>query len=64
MIFDLTNLSPIWLGTYEYMKNTPNKKNKLKRDFQTGFLNCAKSYKSDPVLVYMKKSKFWAFFGP
>ena len=62
---DLTILSPIWLGTYEYMKSTLN--NFFFR-FETGlpewiFQIWPNILKSDPVLVYMKKSKFWAFFG-
>ena len=64
--FDLTILSPIWLGTYEYMKNT------LKNFFfrlETGlpewiFQIWSKIFKSDQVFVYTKKSLFWAFWGP
>ena len=64
--FDLTILSPIWLGTYEYMKNTL--KNFFFR-FETGlpewiFQIWSKIIKSDRVFVYMKKSLFWAFSGP
>ena len=63
---DLTILSPIWLGTYEYMKSTL--KNYFFR-FETGlpewiFQIWSKFFKSDPVFVYMKKSLFWAFWGP
>ena len=64
--FDLIILSPIWLGTYEYMKNT------LKIfffRFETGlpewiFQIWSKIFKSDQVFVYTKKSLFWAFWGP
>ena len=64
--FDFTILSPIWLGTYEYMKNTL--KNFFFR-FETGlpewiFQIWSKIIKSDRVFVYMKKSLFWAFLGP
>ena len=64
--FDLTILSPIWLGTYEYMKNTLQ--NFFFR-FETGlpewiFQIWSKIVKSDRVFVYMKKSLFWAFWGP
>jgi hypothetical protein len=57
---DLTILSPIWLGTYEYMKNTLEN---FFFQFQTGlpdwiFQIWPKNFKSDPVLVYMKKSLF------
>ena len=63
---DLTNLAPMWLRTYEYMKNTLQN---FFFQFQTGlpdwiFQIWPKLLKSDPVLVYMKKSLFWAFFGP
>ena len=58
--FDLTILSPIWLGTYEYMKNTLQ--NFFFR-FETGlpewiFQIWSKVVKSDRVFVYMKKSLF------
>ena len=64
--FDLTILSPIWLGTYEYMKNTLQ--NFFFR-FETElpewiFQIWSKVFKSDRVFVYMKKSLFWAFWGP
>ena len=64
--FDLTYLVPIWLGTYEYMKNTLQT---LFFHFETGlpewiFQIWPKMFKSDRVLVYMKKSLFWAFWGP
>ena len=57
---DLTILSPIWLGTYECMKNTLQN---IFFRFQTGlpdwiFQISPKIFKSDPVLVYMKKSLF------
>ena len=63
---DLTILSPIWLSTYEYMKSTLN--NIFPR-FETGlpewiFQIGPNILKSDPVFVYMKKSFFWAFWGP
>ena len=58
--FDLANLSPMWLGTYEYMKNTLQ--NFFFR-FETGlpewiFQIWSKIFKSDRVFVYMKKSLF------
>ena len=64
--FDLIILSPIRLGTYEYMKSTLE--NFFFR-FETGlpewiFQIWSKIFKSDPVFVYMKKSIFWAFLGP
>ena len=64
--FDLASLSPMWLGTYEYMKNTLQ--NFFFR-FETGlpewiFQIWSKIVKSDRVFVYMKKSLFWAFWGP
>ena len=64
--FDLASLSPMWLGTYEYMKNTLQ--NFFFR-FETGlpewiFQIWSKVVKSDRVFVYMKKSLFWAFWGP
>ena len=64
--FDLASLSPMWLGTYEYMKNTLQ--NFFFR-FETGlpewiFQIWSKIFKSDRVFVYMKKSLFWAFWGP
>ena len=62
---DLTNLAPLWFCTYESMKCT------LQNFFQpeTGlpewiFQIWPKNFKSDPVLEYMIKSLFWAFFGP
>ena len=63
---NLTNLAPMWLRTYEYMKGTLQ--NFFFR-FETGlperiFQIWSKNFKSDPVLVYMKKSLFWAFWGP
>ena len=63
--FDLANLSPMWLGTYEYMKNTLQ--NFFFR-FETGlpewiFQIWSNIFKSDHVFVYMKKSLFWAFLG-
>ena len=63
---ELTNLTPMCLCTYEYMKNTIQ--NSFFQ-FQTGlpgwiFQIWPKILKSDPVLVYMKKSLFCAFFGP
>ena len=65
-LFDLTILSTIWLGTYEYMKNTLQ--NFFFR-FETGlpagiFQIWSKIVKSDRVFVYMKKSLFWAVWGP
>ena len=64
--FDLASLSPMWLGTYEYMKNTLQ--NFFFR-FETGlpewiFQIWSKIFKSDQVFVYTKKSLFWAFWGP
>ena len=64
--FDLTILSPIWLGTYEYMKSSLE--NFFFR-FETGlpewiFQIWSKIFKSDQVFVYTKKSLFWAFWGP
>ena len=64
--FDLASLSPMWLGTYEYMKNTLQ--NFFFR-FETGlpewiFQIWSKIVKSDRVFVYMKKSLFSAFWGP
>ena len=58
--FDLANLSPMWLGTYEYMKNTLQ--NFFFR-FETGlpewiFQIWSNIFKSDHVFVYMKKSLF------
>ena len=58
--FDLANLSPMWLGTYEYMKNTLQ--NFFFR-FETGlpewiFQIWSKIFKSDQVFVYTKKSLF------
>ena len=58
--FDLASLSPMWLGTYEYMKNTLQ--NFFFR-FETGlpewiFQIWSKIVKSDRVFVYMKKSLF------
>ena len=63
---DLTILSPIWLGTYEYMKSTLEN---FFFFFETGlpewiFQIWSKIFKSDRVFVYMKKSLFWAFLGP
>ena len=63
---DLTNLAPMWLRTYEYMKSTLQ--NFFFR-FDTGFPEWifqiwSKNFKSDPVFVYMKKLLFWAFWGP
>ena len=57
---DLTILSPIWLGTYEYMKSTLEK---FFFRFETGlsewiFQIWSKMFKSDPDFVYMKKSLF------
>ena len=57
---DLTNLAPMWLGTYEYMKSTLKN---LFFHFETGFPEWIfqiwpKNFKSDRVLVYMKKSLF------
>ena len=62
---DLTILSPIWLGTYEYMKNTLKN---LFFQFETGlpewiFQIWSKIFKFDQFFVYMKKSLFWAFWG-
>ena len=59
--FDLTILSPIWVGTYEYMKSTLEKVFFFR--FETGlpewiFQIWSKIFKSDPVFVYMKKSLF------
>ena len=64
--FDLTILSPIWLGTYECMKSSLE--NFFFR-FETGlpewiFQIWSKIFKSDQVFVYTKKSLFWAFWGP
>ena len=64
--FDLIILSPIWLGTYEYMKSSLE--NFFFR-FETGlpewiFQIWSKIFKSDQVFVYTKKSLFWAFWGP
>ena len=58
--FDLTILSPIWLGTYEYMKSSLE--NFFFR-FETGlpewiFQIWSKIFKSDQVFVYTKKSLF------
>ena len=63
---DLTNLAPMWLRTYEYMKSTLQ--NYFFR-FETGlpewiFQIWSKNFKSDLDLVYMKKSLFWVFWGP
>ena len=65
---DLTILSPIWLGTYEYMKSSLEKFFFFFR-FETGlpewiFQIWSKIFKSDQVFVYTKKSLFWAFWGP
>ena len=61
-----TNLAPMWFCTYEYMKSTLQN---FLFQFQTElpdwiFQIWPKILKSDPVLVYMKKLLFWAFFGP
>ena len=58
--FDLTILSPIWLGTYECMKSSLE--NFFFR-FETGlpewiFQIWSKIFKSDQVFVYTKKSLF------
>ena len=63
---DLTNLAPMWLCTYKYMKSTLQ--NFFFR-FETGlpewiFQIWSKIFKSDQVFVYTKKSLFWAFWGP
>ena len=68
---DLTILSPIWLGTYEYMKSTLEKFffSFWNRASRVNFSDLIKNFQiwpcfSDPVFVYMKKSLFWAFWGP
>ena len=37
--FDLTILSPIWLGTYDYMNNTLKILFFLKQGFQSGYFS-------------------------
>ena len=56
----------MWLGTYECMKSTLQT---LFFQLEKGlpewiFHIWPKNFKSDRVLVYMKKSCFWAFWGP
>ena len=50
--FDLTILSPIWLGTYEYMKNTlKNFFFGLKQGFQSGFFRFGQKFSNLTVFL-------------
>ena len=60
---DLTILSPIWVGTYEYMKSTLEKVFFFGLKQEWIFQIWSKNFISDPVFEYMKKSLFWAFWG-
>ena len=62
---DLTNLAPMWLRTYEYMKNTlQNYFFSFKKGFQIGFfLFCQKFSNLTLCWCTWKNQIFWAFFG-
>ena len=64
--FDLTILSPIWLCTYEYMKNTLENFffSVWNRASRVDFSDLVKKFQNRPFFVYMKKSLFRAFWGP
>ena len=61
--FDLTILSPIWLGTYEYMKNTLYFFLVWNSASREDFSDLVKNSQIWPIFCVHEKSLFWAFWG-
>ena len=62
--FDLTILSPIWLGIYEYMKSTlENFFFGLKQGFQSGFFRFGQKFSNLTKFLCTPKNHYFEHFG-
>ena len=62
--FDLTILSPIWLGTYDYMNNTLKILFFLKQGFQSGyFSDLVKNFQIWPCFCVHEKIIIFSILG-
>ena len=62
--FDLTILSPIWLGTYECMKSSlENFFFGLKHGFQSGFFRFGQKFSNLTVFLWTWKNHYFEHFG-